>query len=216
MGKAPVSRRSAASASWDADRVMIEPGHDGGKGLLPQSRHPEIGPAQHPAPIGKGAAQVKSKVGCALLQPSPPAAAGAAAWRRGIEQRRETADRIERKAYPQQQQDHLLQSPTVPAPWRNAGRQAGTGMPAAWTKETGNRNGILLPGSRPIGLAGVMAMMPGMAKTTVRALGGAIAFRISGQGVAVMLKGGDTCYDTMQGRTSYGFGYRESLIHFPR
>lgn len=75
---------------------MIEPGHDGGKGLLPERRHPEIGPAQHPAPIGKGAAQVKFKLGCALLQPSPPVAA----WRRGIEQGRETADRIERKAYP--------------------------------------------------------------------------------------------------------------------
>ena len=182
MGKAPVSRRSATSASWDADRVMIEPGHDGGKGLLPQSRHPEIGPAQHPAPIGKGAAQVKSKVGCALLQPSPPSAAGAAAWRRSAQHSREAADRIERKAYPQQPQDRLLQSPTVPAPWRNAERQAGTGMPAAWAKETRDRNGILLPGSRPIGLAGVMAVRPRVTQTTVRALGRTVAFRISGQG----------------------------------
>ncbi len=89
-------------------------------------------------------------------------------------------------------------------------------MPAAAAKVTGDRNGILLPRSRPIGLAGVMTMLPGMAKTTVRALGGAIALRISGQGVTVMLQGGDISYNPIQGRTSYGFGYRESLIHFPR
>ena len=205
MGKLTVSRRSGASISWDANLVMIEPGHDGGKGLLPEGRHPEIGPAQHSAPIGKSTAQVKSKVGCAILQPSPPAAAGAATRWRGIEQGREAADRIERKARPQQQQDHLLQGPTVPAPWSEAGRQAGTGMPTTAAKETGNRNGVLQPRSRPIGLAGVMTMLPGMAKTTVRALGGPIAFRNSGQGVTVMLQSGDTCYDTMQGRTSYGF-----------
>jgi hypothetical protein len=47
-----------------------------------------------------------------------------------------------------------------------------------------------------------MAMMPGMTKTTVRALGGAIALRISDQGVTVMFQGGNTRYNTMQGRTS--------------
>ena len=100
MGKAPVSRRSAASASWDADSVMIEPGHDGGKGPLPQCRHPEIGPARHPAPVGKSAAQAKFKVCTAPLQPSPPAAAGAAARWRGIQQSRKAVDRIERKTRP--------------------------------------------------------------------------------------------------------------------
>ena len=136
--------------------------------------------------------------------------------RRGIQQGRKAADRIERKARPQQQQDHLLQSPSVPAPRGDAGGQPGTGMPAAGAKVTGNRYRTLLPGSRPVGLAGVVAMMPGMTKTTVRALGGAIALRISGQGVTVVFQGSNTRYNTMQRRTSCGFGYHESLIHFPR
>jgi hypothetical protein len=59
-------------------------------------------------------------------------------------------------------------------------------------------------------------MLPGMAKTTVRALAGPIALRIFGEGVTVVFQGSNTRYNTMQGRTSYGFGYRESLVHFPR
>ena len=100
MEKVPVSRRVGRAISWDADSVMIEPGHDGGKGPLPQCRHPEIGPARHPAPVGKSAAQAKFKVCTAPLQPSPPAAAGAAARWRGIQQSRKAVDRIERKTRP--------------------------------------------------------------------------------------------------------------------
>ena len=216
MEKEPVSRSVGRALSWDADRVMIEPGHHFREGLLPECRHPEIGPAHHSAPIGKSTAQVKFKVCSAFLQPSPPATAGAATRRRGIQQGRKAADRREGKTRPQQQQDQLLQGPSVPASWCYARRQTGTGLPAAGAKVTGNRHRILLPGRRPVSFAGVVTMMPGMAPATVCTTGGPIALRISGQGDTVMLQGINTRYNTMQGRTSYGFGYRESLIHFPR
>lgn len=150
-----------------------------------------------------------SVIGSALLQPSPPAAADTATRWRGIQQGRERADGREKKARPQQQQDHLLQGPALPTPWRDTGRQAGSGMPTADAKVTGNRERILLSGSRPVGLAGIMPMPPGMTKTTVRALDGAITLRMTDQRVTVMLQGGNTRYNTMQGRTSSGFGYRE-------
>jgi len=89
-------------------------------------------------------------------------------------------------------------------------------MSASRAKVTGNRYRVLWAGGRPVGLAGVVTMLPGMAKTTVWALGGSIVLRIFGEGVTVMFQGSNTRYNTMQGRTSYGFGYRESLIHFPR
>ena len=63
-------------------------------------------------------------------------------------------------------------------------------LPPAAAKEMGNRYRILPRGGRPVGPAGVMAMMPGMAPATVRASGGAITLRFSNQRVTVMLHSG--------------------------